>query len=150
MSWNSPAPSKAPVARSRTAPPHPWRGSAASLCTTCTARAVSVCDAVADDDLDRLMEATVRFACEAGRTFVTEGDAADHFFNITSGVARLSKLPMTRTDIGDYLGLTIETVSRGFSQLRAEGAIALPKPGAVRLLDRQFVEAAAGEPVGAG
>jgi CRP/FNR family transcriptional regulator, nitrogen fixation regulation protein len=32
-------------------------------------------------------------------------------------------LPMTRTDIGDYLGLTMETVSRAFSQLKSGGII---------------------------
>jgi CRP/FNR family transcriptional regulator len=36
------------------------------------------------------------------------------------------KLPMSRTDIADYLGLTIETVSRTLSQLRAEGLIRMP------------------------
>ncbi|MFZ1991736.1 MAG: helix-turn-helix domain-containing protein [Alphaproteobacteria bacterium] len=34
-------------------------------------------------------------------------------------------LPMSRTDIADYLGLTIETVSRTLSQLERKGAIAL-------------------------
>lgn len=34
-------------------------------------------------------------------------------------------LPMTRTDIADFLGLTIETVSRTISKLRAEGIIEL-------------------------
>jgi CRP-like cAMP-binding protein len=38
------------------------------------------------------------------------------------GDGRVS-LPMTRTDIGDYLGLTMETVSRGLSQLRSDGII---------------------------
>lgn len=32
-------------------------------------------------------------------------------------------LPMTRRDIADFLGLTIETVSRTISQLEAEGAL---------------------------
>jgi CRP/FNR family nitrogen fixation transcriptional regulator len=35
-------------------------------------------------------------------------------------------LAMTRTDIGDYLGLTIETVSRSLSNLERQGHIALP------------------------
>ncbi|MEP7453415.1 helix-turn-helix domain-containing protein [Phyllobacterium sp. SB3] len=36
------------------------------------------------------------------------------------------EMPMSRTDIGDYLGLTIETVSRVFSRLKDKGIIALP------------------------
>jgi CRP/FNR family nitrogen fixation transcriptional regulator len=35
------------------------------------------------------------------------------------------ELPMSRQDIGDYLGLTIETVSRTLSQLEGSSAIAL-------------------------
>ncbi|MBN8872829.1 MAG: helix-turn-helix domain-containing protein [Rhodospirillales bacterium] len=35
-------------------------------------------------------------------------------------------LPMTRGDIADYLGLTIETVSRTLTKLRSEGLIEIP------------------------
>jgi len=57
------------------------------------------------------------------------------------GLAEID-LPMTRTDIGDYLGLTIETVSRALSRFRAKGLIRLSgarhaqilKPSALRAL----------------
>ncbi|MFH6783281.1 MULTISPECIES: helix-turn-helix domain-containing protein [Methylobacterium] len=39
------------------------------------------------------------------------------------GGTGLFDLPMTRRDIADYLGLTIETVSRTISQLEGEGAL---------------------------
>ena len=44
-------------------------------------------------------------------------------------------LPMTRTDIGDYLGLTIETVSRTLAAFKRDGIISLDGVHAVRLLD---------------
>src|SRR3712207_7736130 len=44
-------------------------------------------------------------------------------------------LPMTRADIGDYLGLTIESVSRVFAGFRRAGLLQEPTRGAVRLLD---------------
>ncbi|MGI9354394.1 MAG: helix-turn-helix domain-containing protein [Rhizobiaceae bacterium] len=43
-------------------------------------------------------------------------------------------LPMSRADIGDFLGLTIETVSRAFTRLRKSGVIELPNPHSVCVL----------------
>jgi CRP-like cAMP-binding protein len=42
---------------------------------------------------------------------------------------------MRRTDIGDFLGLTIETVSRTFSKLKQLGLIKLPCSNRVKLLN---------------
>jgi CRP/FNR family nitrogen fixation transcriptional regulator len=44
------------------------------------------------------------------------------------------ELPMSRTDIGDYLGLTIETVSRVFSRLKAKRVVRLPTARNVEIL----------------
>jgi CRP/FNR family nitrogen fixation transcriptional regulator len=49
-------------------------------------------------------------------------------------------LPMTRSDIADYLGLTIETVSRVFSQLRSQGVIQLKASTEVLVKSRHALE----------
>ena len=41
------------------------------------------------------------------------------------GPADHIRLPMTRSEIADYLGLTIETVSRVLTRLKTEGVIRL-------------------------
>jgi CRP/FNR family nitrogen fixation transcriptional regulator len=46
----------------------------------------------------------------------------------------LIDLPMTRTDIGDYLGMTVETVSRSLSKLRADGILRLRSSRSVEIL----------------
>ncbi|NNM56051.1 MAG: helix-turn-helix domain-containing protein [Acidocella sp.] len=44
------------------------------------------------------------------------------------------KLPLSRTDLADYLGLTIETVSRSLSQLKRDGMIDIPNIHEIILL----------------
>lgn len=77
-----------------------------------------------------LMEMSVRLA-EAG----CEGDGPlDQF-----------ELPLDRQQIADVLGLTIETVSRQMSALRAAAVIELPRRRALAILDRQRLAALAGD-----
>jgi len=45
-------------------------------------------------------------------------------------------LPMSRSDIGDHLGLTTESVSRCITQLRKMGVIRLPSAQKVAISDR--------------
>ena len=49
-------------------------------------------------------------------------------------------VPMTRNDIGDYLGLTTETVSRTITQLKQDGSISLLQGGKMELVDRAWLE----------
>lgn len=55
-------------------------------------------------------------------------------------------LPMTRADIGDFLGLTIETVSRTLTKFKNRGLIDLPQSARVHLVNMIELERmAAGE-----
>jgi CRP/FNR family nitrogen fixation transcriptional regulator len=50
-------------------------------------------------------------------------------------------LPMSRNDVADYLGLTIETVCRTLSAFKRDGVIAIPNAHRIELLDRDALEA---------
>jgi len=52
-------------------------------------------------------------------------------------VAGMMALPMCRRDIGDYLGLTLETVSRALSQLHAQGILGFSGARQIVLRNRQ-------------
>ena len=54
---------------------------------------------------------------------------------------RTIELPMSRNDIADYLGLTIETVCRVMSAFKRSGAIGIPTPHSLELRDRQALAA---------
>lgn len=64
--------------------------------------------------------------------------------NSPGGACRLV-LPMSRRDIGDSLGLTIETVSRQFTELREAGLIETRGRSLVQLLDISALAHAAGQ-----
>jgi len=53
-------------------------------------------------------------------------------------------LVMNRQDIGDYLGMTLETVSRMFNRFKKEGVIAMATPDHIRIQDFAALEMAAG------
>lgn len=69
-------------------------------------------------------------ACERVATFLQ--NLADRFPNDLE-----INLHMSRQDMADYLGLTIETVSRTFTQLQCEGVIALHGCRRVEVISRQ-------------
>jgi len=54
---------------------------------------------------------------------------------------RALDLPMSRNDIADYLGLTIETVCRVMSAFKRDGWIGIPNPHRVELNDRDSLVA---------
>ncbi len=226
----------------------------AEPCASCEARLYSVCNAIDDADLQRLSAVAVVSEAQPGQMFISEGDRAENFFNITAGTARLFKLmsdgrrqitgfagrghflglavsdsyafsaeaieplrycrfsrrhmrellddfpafekrllavasnelvaaqeqmlllgrktarervasflltrsdeaapraglsqhlrlPMTRSDIADYLGLTIETVSRTLTRLKGEHLIGIPNVSEILIQNRRGLEMAAG------
>ncbi|KAA0679711.1 helix-turn-helix domain-containing protein [Roseomonas genomospecies 6] len=54
-----------------------------------------------------------------------------------AGAGRAIALPMSRCDIADHLGLTTETVSRGFTKLKTSRLIRILDGGRVELLDAE-------------
>ncbi len=51
------------------------------------------------------------------------------------GIPGFTALPMSRADIADYLGLTIETVSRGLTRLRKKNLISMVSRDLIELSD---------------
>ena len=70
------------------------------------------------------MERVASFLTALSRRNARNGGEANEFV-----------LPMTRNDIADFLGLTIETVSRTFTKLRLDGAIDLAQSVLVTIVN---------------
>jgi CRP/FNR family nitrogen fixation transcriptional regulator len=71
-------------------------------------------------------------AMERVATFLLE---MDRRLSVTGMMA----LPMCRRDIGDYLGLTLETVSRALSQLHGQGVLGFSGARQIVLRNRQHL-----------
>ncbi len=88
----------------------------AEPCASCAARCVSVCAAIDTNDLDHLAALATVVPVPAGRSFIAEGDPAEHFFNVTLGTVKLFKLlPDGRRQVtgfasaGSFLGLAVSS-----------------------------------------
>jgi len=98
--------------------------------------------AALEDARGRMLTLARRTAEERVAAFLI--DMADRFGSAgcrASNDAPLTfDLPLTRGEIAELLGLTIETVSRQLTRLKADGLIALPGPRAITIRDRQQLE----------
>ncbi len=128
-------------------------------CGSCGVRHMSLCHAVEDKDLARLVDLATTDTIRPGRVFIQEHDPAIEFFNVTSGTARLFKLlPDGRRQItgfagpGHFLGLAVGP-SYSFSAEAVDDmkVCRFPRPKMVRLLhdfpavEHRLLEVAAGE-----
>jgi CRP/FNR family transcriptional regulator len=102
----------------------------------------------------RVIESSLDLVFTLGRRNATERMAAFllHLRDMQCEEAEMEphpghlwQIPMTRTDIADYLGLTIETVSRVLSRLKAKGIIRLPTLHTFEIVDEARLVVAAGE-----
>jgi CRP/FNR family transcriptional regulator len=83
-----------------------------------------------------------------GRKTARERVASFLAMRLSEGIAcGLSRdritLPMTRAEIADYLGLTIETVSRTLTRFKTEGKIGLPSRDEVEIRDPHWLSGVA-------
>jgi CRP/FNR family transcriptional regulator len=83
-----------------------------------------------------------------GRKTAIERIASFLFLQLTRPQPRAMRppriyLPMSRTDIASYLGMSIETVSRTLAKLKNRGLIAVPNVREIDVLDRSRLKALA-------
>lgn len=111
-------------------------------CSTCTARQISVCNALPHRELRRLADCLDVRDFAPGATLASEGEPADALFNITDGVVKLFKLlPDGRRQIvgflfrGDFLGLSVgETYGFGAEAVTEVTACRFPRKAFRKLM----------------
>lgn len=95
-----------------------------------------------DDARDWMMTLGRKSASEKVASFLLL--VADHIDPRVTGYSQAFDIPMTRADIADFLGLTIETVSRHLTHLRKADIITIEKSRRVIIRDDTALKAAAG------
>ncbi|MFV0474555.1 MAG: Crp/Fnr family transcriptional regulator [Pikeienuella sp.] len=70
---------------------------------------------------------------------------SSHVDPLTDGYSEVFEIPLKRADIADFLGLTIETVSRHLTRLRKAGIVTIEASRLVTINDLDALEAAAGQ-----
>jgi len=97
--------------------------------------ALEMCEAMSDElsaVRDHLVSVVQRSATERVATFLLVLSRRNERRNRDPNTI---ELPMTRADIGDFLGLTIETVSRTFTKLKGLELIEINQGTTVRIID---------------
>jgi CRP/FNR family nitrogen fixation transcriptional regulator len=89
---------------------------------------------------ERMIMLGRKTAAEKIASFVLEMDRRG-----TAPGRKVTEVPMSRTDVADHLGLTVETVCRILAQMKREGTVVLHRTG-VEVLDRITLHALACEP----
>lgn len=113
-----------------TGPDHRFSAEALSDCVVLSVKRAVIRDIGAAADFDRMIwQATARELDRAqdhvlmlGRKTASER-VASFLRGVVERTGGLGDLPMTRQDMADYLGLTIETVSRMLSQLQSTAVV---------------------------
>jgi CRP-like cAMP-binding protein len=102
-----------------------------------------------DEALHKALESARRSIFLFGHRTATQRVAA-FLLTIAERTAARSdvQIPMTRSDIADYLNLTLHTVSRTISDFARKRLIALDGPQTMRILDPDQLCVLAGEPDG--
>jgi CRP/FNR family nitrogen fixation transcriptional regulator len=131
-----------------TGPLHRFGAEALSEAEVCVARRASVRAFAGDTELDRAILDATRLELERAQSHMlmlglknAREKVAAFLLSVAGAGGPLFELAMSRQDMADYLGLTIETVSRTLSQLQDEALVEFPTARRFRLPQRNALEA---------